>query len=734
MTMVRRGGVGDDLSILFNVGAVGGESDAELLDRFVSGRRKGRGRGTLGSDPGAELAFSGLVTRYGPMVRGVCRRIVGDLHIADDAFQATFLILALKAGSVRFDGSLGPWLHGVGVRVARRARAVAAADRGRARGLGEVDPADPAPAVDRLEGVELGAAIDEEIARLPARQRAVVVLCDLEGLTQEQAARRLRCPLGTVQSRLHRGRTRLRDRLTRLGLVPSVGLPLALVTPKDVSAAVVERTVRVALHFLESRSTAATASAAAASSAALTERVLRTMILTKLKLAGVALLAFAGAVAVGAQRVQNAPGDPPAAAAVEAPRPAEDEAERKQRSVNLRRIALALHNYHSANGHFPSPAIVGKDGRPLLSWRVAILPFLELEGEGVKGTEALYKQFRLDEPWDSPHNKALLSKMPAPYRLPSVRLGNPPEAAGKDFEAIRAAEDERSGAIESYYRRTGKATSADYYRGKRELRELNDTNATFYRAFVGKGAAFEKDRGTHFDGLTDGPSMTMMVAEAETPVPWTKPEELPCSTGEPLPKLGVRSHDTFAALFVNGAVRFIDKGIDEASLRAMFTGNGGETVDGQGHFHKQAVTPPPRGGGYDGARTLEEALGVLKEQLSKGGQAEYAPLLEEPKVRKAILAATRQLGDRLRKRGDVDPVTRDIFQQKVQPAFLEVGGHGAWPRGCSFWTTSPLPQPQDQETGGCMIRLMFAIPGSDVEDFVLPILDVTYGTSRSTAF
>ena len=156
------------------------------------------------------------------MVLGVCRRMLGDDHAAADAFQAVFLVLARKAPSVRVDDSLGRWLHGVSVRVARRARAVDARRTGPRRRpwTGSIRPTSPRRRI--LEcGYEVRAAIDEEIARLPGRYRSAVVLCYLEGLTQEQAARRLRCPVGTIQSRLHRARERLRPALARRGLAPA---------------------------------------------------------------------------------------------------------------------------------------------------------------------------------------------------------------------------------------------------------------------------------------------------------------------------------------------------------------------------------------------------------------------------------------------------------------------------------------------------------------------------------
>jgi RNA polymerase sigma factor (sigma-70 family) len=206
--------------------------DALLLDRFV--------------DQWDQAAFGDLVRRHGPMVLGVCRRIIGDPHAAEDAFQATFLLLVRKAGSVRKRGSVGPWLYGVARRVALEARG--AASRGRVPA-----PLDPEVArVDDHEGLErdeLHAALHEELGRLPEKYRAPIVLCYIEGLPHEAVARQLGWPLGTVRTRIARGRDLLGARLTRRGVAPAAVLLALGLLPKTaaaVSARLVEATVRAA--------------------------------------------------------------------------------------------------------------------------------------------------------------------------------------------------------------------------------------------------------------------------------------------------------------------------------------------------------------------------------------------------------------------------------------------------------------------------------------------------------
>jgi RNA polymerase sigma factor (sigma-70 family) len=191
------------------------------------------------------------------------------LHAADDAFQAVFLILASKAHAVRLgaDDSLGRWLYGVSLRVARRTRAVAVRRSVATTDLAGLDPVDPSLSLDPCERAELGAAIDAEIARLPARYRSAVVLCDLEGLSQKQAARRLRCPVGTIESRLHRGRERLRLALVRSGLAPAAGAVAGLLDRTSRAAVpcdLVKKTASAAAGISAGRAVAVTAPAAVA--------------------------------------------------------------------------------------------------------------------------------------------------------------------------------------------------------------------------------------------------------------------------------------------------------------------------------------------------------------------------------------------------------------------------------------------------------------------------------------
>jgi RNA polymerase sigma factor (sigma-70 family) len=311
VTRLKSPPLADDLETLFGAGALGRLPDRELLTRFVM----------KDDADDSEAAFSALVARHGPMVLGVCRRMIGDEHLAADAFQAVFLVLARKARSVRVDDSLGRWLYGVSVRVAGRARAMAGKERGWLKSLDRIDKAGALDPSAGCERADLRAVIDEEIARLPVRYRAPVVLCYLEGMTGDQAARRLRCPVGTLESRLHRARERLRTSLTRRGLAPTAGVVagLAAATARaDVPHELAVGTAAAAARLAAGGTLAGAVSAVAAT---LVKETMRSMLMTKGCWAGLLLLII-GLSATGAGVLAGARDDkakdPPAA--VQAPR------------------------------------------------------------------------------------------------------------------------------------------------------------------------------------------------------------------------------------------------------------------------------------------------------------------------------------------------------------------------------------------------------------------------------
>jgi len=259
-------------AVLLQAGA--GLTDGQLLEDYVSRRD--------------EAALADLVRRHGPMVWGVCRRVLQNYHDAEDAFQATFLVLLRRAAAVVPREMVANWLYGVAHQTALKARATACKRKVRERQVTEM----PEPAaVEQSPWRELRPLLDEELSRLPDIYRSVVVLCDLEGKTRKETARQLGVPEGTVAGRLARGRVMLARRLTRRGLVLS-GSALAAVFSQNlagavVPSAVVRSTIKAACLMAAGRA----AGVISVEVAALAKGVLNTMLMSKLKIGGTILLA-----------------------------------------------------------------------------------------------------------------------------------------------------------------------------------------------------------------------------------------------------------------------------------------------------------------------------------------------------------------------------------------------------------------------------------------------------------
>jgi RNA polymerase sigma factor (sigma-70 family) len=256
-------------------------SDGELLSGFIERRD--------------ESALAALVQRHGAMVWGVCRRLLSH-HDAEDAFQATFLVLVRKAGSIAPRAMVGNWLYGVAHQTALQARRTAARRRAREVQVTEM-PDTEAEQQDQWADVQ--PLLDQELSRLPDKYRAVIVLCDLECRTRKEAARQLAVPEGTVAGRLARARAMLAKRLVRRGVSLSGGA-LAAVLAQNVASAglpgsVVSTTISAASGFAAGQAAAGPVSVKVA---ALAEGVLRAMMMSKLK-AVVAIVLLLGFLVTG---------------------------------------------------------------------------------------------------------------------------------------------------------------------------------------------------------------------------------------------------------------------------------------------------------------------------------------------------------------------------------------------------------------------------------------------------
>jgi RNA polymerase sigma factor (sigma-70 family) len=313
------GGVVRLIQTLWDTGTVGALDDAQLLERFLRD-------GAI-----AEAAFAALVRRHAPMVLRICRDVTGDPHDAQDAAQVTFLILAQKARSIRSGESMGNWLFGTARRVAARALRDEVRRRRHERRYAETITwqRDPEDLPDERESERV--VLYDELAHLPERYRTPIVLCDLEGLTHEQAADRLKCPRRTLETRLYRGRERLRRRMVRHGLLPAVELPEATfhakAGPVAVPASWVDATTVAAMGQVAGRGASTVASEAVI---LLFRGVHRAMFLSRLKwtAAFLVIIGFSAGLTFGLAPIGPRAGRPRMAGALLVPRQSPDQSEK----------------------------------------------------------------------------------------------------------------------------------------------------------------------------------------------------------------------------------------------------------------------------------------------------------------------------------------------------------------------------------------------------------------------
>ncbi len=266
---------------LFETGTLGNLTDGELLERFLAHDRDT-----------AEASFAAIVDRHGPMVLRVCSMVLRNEHDAIDAFQASFLILVHKARALRVRDSLGPWLHQVALRVSSCARSADLRRRKHERAAAELN-ADRGR--EHRDDEELASLLHLEIDRLPDRYRRPIVLCCVAGLSREQAAFELGWPVGTVQSRLARGRERLRGRLSRRGIgAPAIAVCVSALSAKvslsGVHKELADPLVRAAVRAGLSGSI--TVESISMAVLTLTEGVLKTMSMAHLKMAAIVVVAI----------------------------------------------------------------------------------------------------------------------------------------------------------------------------------------------------------------------------------------------------------------------------------------------------------------------------------------------------------------------------------------------------------------------------------------------------------
>lgn len=286
MATGQLGAVFRQFNRLFGAGSVSGLSEGQLLARFVESRD--------------DAAFEAIVTRFGPMVMGICRQVLNDSHAADDAFQATFLVLVRRARTIRDRELLGNWLYGAALKVARRARADQAKQRSREAEVRSVKTEFDGDSTSPTDQ-EFAPALHEEISRLADKYRRPMVLCFLEGHTCEEAADRLGWPVGTVKGRISRAKDLLRGRLARRGIVATstlISTTLTRAAEASISPVILDQTVKAAMG-LAAGGTAVAAGVFSATAVALADGVESTMFLSNLKVLA-ATAAIVASIATGA--------------------------------------------------------------------------------------------------------------------------------------------------------------------------------------------------------------------------------------------------------------------------------------------------------------------------------------------------------------------------------------------------------------------------------------------------
>jgi RNA polymerase sigma factor (sigma-70 family) len=271
-----------EIRTLYELGTLGGLTDSQLLDKFLDR-----------NPDDSEDAFAALVHRHGPMVKGVCRRMLRASHDVEDAFQATFLVLARRAASIGRREQLGSWLYGVAVRTAKEARRLAARQRAIERKLMNVSRFESEPLEDRANVVLL---LDEELSRLPERYRSALVACELEGKSRREAAGHLGIPEGRLSTYLARGRKRLHQRLLRRGVTLGVG-PIAGLSSPSLETAIPDRLMEPIIRAAMGHAPGCgTAGAISQTVSTLAQRVIKMMFVTRLTVLVAAFLTASTAI------------------------------------------------------------------------------------------------------------------------------------------------------------------------------------------------------------------------------------------------------------------------------------------------------------------------------------------------------------------------------------------------------------------------------------------------------
>ncbi|WP_020468474.1 sigma-70 family RNA polymerase sigma factor [Zavarzinella formosa] len=639
-------------------------SDLLLWNRFVQSNEQD--------------AFEVLVHRHGSMVLACAHRILSDRSEAEDVFQATFLTLARSKNRIRDPQSLTSWLYRTAFRIANKLR-------GKRRGVrampAEAEAVSAAATESDIAWREVRGILDEELQRLPEKIRSPLLLCYLTGLTRDEAAKQLGCSFDQLKRRLEQGRNTLRRRLEHRGIA-GAGLALAVLSPELLQATVSPPLVEVCVALVFVRDTVVPQTVAALTlTTTLTKGfIMKTIIASALCIS----LGVWGYTTTGNSREPQEktppPGEPtpePKTGATPAVDPADnrqaDFLQRRRSFKNLQGIVRAIHAYSDTHNFLPAD-IRDKTGKPLLSWRVVILPYM-----GDKASEELYRQFKLNEPWDSEHNFKLLAKMPDIYRVgiepkdsshtyyqafagPGTPLHPMPVSLGLNED--KPAEGGSGGGPGGFGSAPG-AGSPPPIRGS----GLQGIPAPGIPSGPGGGAppaglpagpGLSPVPGTPPSGagpkpgeypriglfsITDGTSNTLAVVEAGPSVAWTKPADLPFDPAKPMPKMAGPFSNAIHVAMMDGSACALKRGLDDKLLRILVKMDDGEVIPAATKLH--ASLPVETAVDRLELKKMTDENQKLIEQFA-GLQKEHMRLLELMNRRAADFDAAEEVKDNLK--------------------------------------------------------------------------------------
>ena len=586
--------------------------DATLWERFVQSNEK--------------EAFEVLLHRHGSMVLACAHRILSDRSEAEDVFQATFLTLARSKNRIREPKALASWLYKTAYRFAIKSRA-----RHRPLQMLPEEAISSAVVEEEVAWREVKLMLDEELQRLPERLRSPLILCYLCGLTRDEAARQLDCSFDILKRRLEEGRKILRLRLERRGIT-GAGLALAVLSPQALQAMVALPLVEacLVLIFTPEITIPATIASLTLTTTTVTKGLIMKSVLATLFCVS---LGIWGYTEVGNSLEPQTKKNPPKE---EAPIPKEltpakeapavevefrraDWEQRRRSQENLKQIMLAIHHYSDTTKFLPSDLLDQAD-KPLLSWRVAILPYLGKE------YEALYKQFKLDEPWDSEHNFKLLAKMPTVYRV-----GIEAKDSSHTYYQAFAGPDTPLHPQPTPAIMGGEGGPPMMGSAPSGLGNPGAAPPIGPGPPMGSGGSSAPARIKRIGlmNVTDGTSNTIGVVEAGPSVAWTKPADLPFDPSKPLTKLSGPFSNALHVAMLDGSTHALKRGIDEKVMRHLITMSDGHVTPPISNLH--AALPPETADekaqlkkkidenrlGIDRFKTLQKENAALLDRLNR---------------------------------------------------------------------------------------------------------------------